>query len=60
MLHSVDSDSATIWTVALQAPLSMDSPGRNTEVSCHALLQEIFEILGIQHVSCISKQVLDH
>ena len=33
---------ATPCTVALQAPLSGDSPGKNTRVDCHALLQEIF------------------
>ena len=32
------------WTVAHQAPLSMDSSGKNTGVGCHALLQEIFPI----------------
>ena len=32
----------TPWTVACQAPLSWDSPGRNTGVSCHFLLQGIF------------------
>ena len=32
----------TLWTVAHQAPLSMDSLGKNTEVGCHALLQGIF------------------
>ena len=38
--HSVMSDSATI---AHQASVSMgDSPGRNTGVGCHALLQGIF------------------
>ena len=26
------------WTAALQAPLSMDSPGKNTGVGCHFLL----------------------
>ena len=29
-----------------QAPLSMDSPGKNTGVGCHALLQEIFPTPG--------------
>ena len=29
-----------------QAPLSMDSPGKNTRVSCHVLLQEIFPTQG--------------
>ena len=33
----------TPWTVACQAPLSMgDSPGRNTGVGCHVLLQGFF------------------
>ena len=33
---------ATPWTVARQAPLSMDFPGKNTSVGCHFLLQGIF------------------
>ena len=36
----------TLWTVALQAPLSMGSPGKNTGVGCQALLQGIFLIRG--------------
>ena len=36
----------TLWTIAHQAPLSMDSPGRNTGVSGHALLQGIFLTQG--------------
>ena len=35
---SVVSDSATLWTIAHQAPLSWDSPGKNTRVGCHSLL----------------------
>ena len=31
--------SATPWTTPRQAPLSMESPGKNTGVGCHALLQ---------------------
>ena len=31
---------------ALQAPLSIDSPGKNTGMGCHALLQGIFPIQG--------------
>ena len=31
---------ATPWTIACQAPLSMDSPDKNTGVGCHFLLQE--------------------
>ena len=29
----------TLWTVALQAPLSMESPGKNTGMGSHFLLQ---------------------
>ena len=40
----------TLWTVALQAPLSMgflpDSPGNNTGVGCHFFLQGIFLTQG--------------
>ena len=32
----------TPWTVACQAPLSMEFPGKNTGVGCHFLLQGIF------------------
>ena len=32
----------TPWTVAHQAPLSCNSPGKNTGVCCHSLLQGIF------------------
>ena len=38
-LGSGVSDSATPWTEVHQVPLSMGSPGRNTAVGCHALLQ---------------------
>ena len=34
------------WTVACQAPLSMEFSGKNTGVSCHALLQQIFPTQG--------------
>ena len=33
--------------IACQAPLSMDSPGKNTGVGCHALLQGIFPTQGL-------------
>ena len=36
----------TIWTVACQTPLSMDSLGKNTGVDCHFLLQGIFLTQG--------------
>ena len=38
---------AILWTVACQAPLSMDSPGKNTGVGRHALLQGIFPTLWL-------------
>ena len=38
---------ATLWTVALQAPLSWASSGKNTGVCCHALLQGVFLDPGI-------------
>ena len=58
------SDSfATPWTVARQAPLSRDFPGKNPGVGCHALLPEIFPTQGsalISYVSCIGRRVLYH
>ena len=36
----------TLRTVAHQAPLSMDSSGKNTGVGCHFLLQGIFLTQG--------------
>ena len=36
------------WTVACHAPLSMDSPEKNTGVGCCSLLQEIFPIQGLK------------
>ena len=37
--HSVVSNSATPWTVAYQAPPSMDFSGKSTGVGCHRLLR---------------------
>ena len=37
---------ATSWTVACQAPLSWDFPGKNTGVGRYFLLQVIFLIQG--------------
>ena len=36
----------TLWTVARQAPLSWDFPGKDTRVRCHFLLQGIFPSQG--------------
>ena len=38
---------ATPWTVARQAPLTMDFPGKITGVGCHFLLQGIFLTQGL-------------
>ena len=37
---------ATPWTVACQAPLSMEFSSKNTGVGCHSLLQAIFLTQG--------------
>ena len=37
--HSVVSNSMTPWTVALRLLAPWDSPGKNTGVDCHVLLQ---------------------
>ena len=44
--HSMVSDSLWPWTVAHHTPLSMDFPGKNTEVGCHFLLWGIFPTQG--------------
>ena len=36
----------TLWAITHQAPLSIDSPGKNTGVGCHFLLQGIFPTQG--------------
>ena len=41
------SDSfVTLWTVACQAPLSWNSPGKNAGVGCHFLLQGLSPTQG--------------
>ena len=55
--HSV-SLFETPWTVAHQAPLSMNSPGRNTGVSSHALLQRIFPNQGLKPGLLHCRQIL--
>jgi len=37
---------ATLWTVAPRLLRPWDSPGRNTGVGCHFLVQEIFPTQG--------------
>ena len=38
---------AILWTMVLQVPMSMDSPGKNPGVGCHFLLQGIFPTQGL-------------
>ena len=45
---------ATPWTAACQAPLSIDSPGKNAEVGSHALLQGSPKLRDWMQVSCIA------
>ena len=44
----------TPWTVAHLAPLSRNSPGKNTGVSCHFLLQGDLPNLGVKPTSSVS------
>ena len=45
---------ATPWTIAHRLLCPWDSPGRNTGVGCHALLQGIFPTQELNQVSCIA------
>ena len=45
---------ATPWTVAHQTPCPWGSPGKNTGVGCHALLQGTFPTQGLNpHLLCL-------
>ena len=46
--------SATLWTINLPGSCPWDSPGKNTGVGCHALLQGIFPDPGIKTASLMS------
>ena len=45
--------------IACQAPLSMDSPGKNTGVGCHFLLQEFFPTQGLYPGVLHCRQILN-
>ena len=49
---------AILWTVAYQAPLPWDFPGKNTGVGCCALLQKIFPIQGLNPHLLHCRQIL--
>ena len=45
---------ATLWTIALQASLPWDFPGKETGVGCHFLLQGIFSTQRSNlHLQCL-------
>ena len=46
----VSNSSVTPWIARLLCP--RDSPGKNTGVGCHSLLQGIFQSRDRTHVSC--------
>ena len=52
--------SATPWTVACQLLCPWDSPGKNTGVACHALLQGIFPTQGSNPGLPHCRQILYH
>ena len=48
------------WTVAHQAPLSMEFSSKNTGMSCHFLFQEIFPTQGSNPHLLHCRQILYH
>ena len=54
------SDSVTSWTGAPQAPLSMNSPDKNSEVGCHSLLNGIFPTQGLNLGLWHCRQILHY
>ena len=48
------------WTVARQASLSMEFPGKNTGVGCHFLLQGVFPTQGLNLGLLHCRQTLHH
>ena len=47
---------ATPWTVARQAPLSMDSPGKNTGVGCHSSFHNALHIFKSKYLRLCETQ----
>ena len=51
---------ATLWTVACQASLSMEFPGKNTGAGCHFLCQgssQPRDWTHISYISCICRRI---
>ena len=55
---AMSNSSATLWTVAHQAP--WDSPSKNTGVGCYFLSQGIFPIQGSKPHLLHCRQILHH
>ena len=51
---SVMTNTCDPWTISGQAPLSWNSPGKNTGVGTHSLLQGIFSTRDSPWVACIA------
>ena len=51
---------ATPWTAALQAPLSLEIPGKHTGVGSHSLLQGIIPTQGLNPGLLHCRQILYH
>ena len=49
---------AILWTIAHQAPLPWDFPGKHTGVGCCDLLQGIFPIQGLNTHLLHCRQIL--
>ena len=58
--RSAVSDSATPWTGAHQASLSMNSPGKNTGVGSHSLRQGILSTQESNLHLLYHRQILYH
>ena len=58
--HSVMSDSATLWTLACQAPLSMGFSKQEHWMGCHSILQGIFPTQGSNPGLLHCRQILYH
>ena len=50
----------TPWTVASRPLCPWDSPGKNTGVGCHALLQGIFPTQGLNVCLLLCRRILYH
>ena len=58
VLNESESVTQTSWTVTRQAPCPWNSPGKNTRVGCHSLLQRIFLTQGLNLGLLHCRQIL--